>query len=123
MSKKATRRAAREAFPKAKTPTAGPRPRPAGGKYSSKTARDRAKATSSPALKKPNLKRALIQGLILGVLYFVVIQYVWKGSNKPNVYGSLLISFIGFLAFTAISYFVDRFTYNRRRNKLKGPGK
>ena len=123
MSKKATRRAARDAFPKAKTPAAGPRPKPAGGKYTSKSARDRAKATSRPALKKPSLRRALIQGVILGALYFVVIQYVWKGSSQPNVYGSLLISFIGFLAFTAISYFVDRFTYNRRRNKLQGPGK
>jgi hypothetical protein len=123
MSKKATRRAARDAFPKAKTPAAGPRPRPAGGKYSSKSARDRAKATSRPALKKPSLRRALIQGVALGALYFVVIQYVWKGTSQPNVWGSLLISFIGFLAFTGIAYFVDRFTYNRRLRKLKGPGK
>ena len=121
MSKKATRRAAREAFPKAKAPA--PAARPAGGKYSSKNARVKAKARVAPALKRPSIKRALIQGAGLGILYFVVIQYIWKGASRPNVWGSLLISFIGFVAFTAIAYFVDRFNYNRRLRKLKGPGK
>ena len=117
MSKKATRRAARDAFPKAKAP------RPTGGKYSSKNARVKAKARTTPALKRPSLKWALIKGAGLGILYFVVIQYIWKGSNTPNVWVSLLISFIGFAAFTAIAYFVDRFNYNRRLRKLKGSGK
>ena len=121
MSKKATRRAARDAFPKAKV--AAPAAKPTGGKYSSKNARVKAKATSTPALKPPSIKRALTQGAILGVLYFVVIQFIWKGSNQPNVLGSLLISFIGFVAFTGIAYFVDRFNYNRRLRKLKGLGK
>ena len=79
--------------------------------------------SSGPIVKKPSVKRALVQGAVLGVLYFVVIQYVWKGTSQPNVWGSVLISFIGFAAFTAISYFVDRFTYNRRLRKLKGFGK
>ena len=121
MSKKATRRAARDAFPKAKAPVKAPRP--TGGKYSSKNARVKAKATSTPALKPPSIKRALTQGAILGILYFVVIQFIWKGSNHPNVWGSLLISFIGFVAFSFIAYFVDRFNYNRRLRKLKSPGK
>jgi hypothetical protein len=98
-------------------------PKPAGGKYSSKSARTKAKARTTPALKRPSLKRALIQGAILGILYFVVIQFVWKGTSHPNVWGSLLIAFIGFAAFSAIAYFVDRFNYNRRLRKLKGSGK
>ena len=121
MSKKATRRAARDAFPKAKAPAKAPRP--TGGKYSSKNARVKAQARTTPALKRPSLKWALIKGAGLGILYFVVIQYIWKGSNTPNVWGSLLISFIGFAAFTAITYYVDRFNYNRRLHKLKGSGK
>ena len=121
MSKKATRRAARDAFPKAKTPV--PAPRPTGGKYSSKNARVKAQARITPALKRPSIKRALIQGAILGILYFVVIQFVWKGSNQPNVWSSLLISFVGFVAFSSIVFFVDRFNYNRRLRKLKGSGK
>ena len=114
MSKKATRRAARDAFPKAKGPA--PAARPAGGKYSSKSARTKAQAKGTPALKRPSLKRALIQGAGLGILYFVVIQYIWKTSTKPNVWGSILISFVGFAVFTAIAYFVDRFNYNRRKS-------
>jgi hypothetical protein len=121
MSKKATRRAAREAFPKAKGPA--PAAKPAGGKYSSKSARTKAQAKGTPALKRPSLKRALIQGVVLGVGYFVIIQYVWKGSSHPTVWFNLLLSFAGFVFFTAIAYYVDRFNYNRRMRKLKGPGK
>jgi hypothetical protein len=121
MSKKQTRRAARDAFPKAKTPT--PAAKPSGGKYSSKSARTKAKAASPQALKRPSWKRAAIQGGVLAVLYFMVIQFLWKGTSTPNIYGSLLIAVIGFAAYTCIAYFIDRFNYNRKLRKLNGPTK
>ncbi len=114
MSKKATRRAAREAFPKTK-----------GGAPPTKSATG---AKGKPvkgaqALKRPSWRRAAIQGGVLAVLYFIVIQYLWKGSSQPNVWGSLLIAVIGFVAYTGIAYFVDRWNYNRKLRKLKGPAK
>jgi heme A synthase len=126
MSKKETRRAARDAFPKGKSPT--PAAKPSGGKYSSKSARTKAKAGGARALKQPSWKRAAIQGAILAVAYFVIIQYVWApkdaaGNRTANVWGSLLIAAIGFIAYTGIAYFVDRFNYNRKLRRLKGSEK
>jgi Flp pilus assembly protein TadB len=65
---------------------------------------------------------------VLAILYFVVIQYVWvpkdaAGNRTANVYASLLVAVVGFIAYTCIAYLVDRFTYNRRLRKLKGSGK
>jgi hypothetical protein len=114
MSKKATRRAARQAFPKAPAPGT----KSSGGKTS--TAKGKARVQ---ALKPPSWKRAAVQGAILAALYFVVIQFLWKGSNSPNVWSSLLIAVIGFVAYSCIAYLVDRFNYNRRLRKLKGSAK
>ncbi len=114
MSKKATRRAARQAFPKA--PAVGTKS--SGGKSSAAKGKAR-----SQALKPPSWKRAMIQGAILAALYFVVIQFIWKGDNPPNVWGSLLIAVVGFIAYTCIAYLVDRFNYNRRLRRLKGSAK
>ena len=126
MSKKATRRAARDAYPKAKTPPAGTKP--AGGKYSSKGARTKAKASGPQALKPPSWRRAAIQGVVLAVLYFLVVQF-WlapkdaAGNRTANIWGSLLVAVIGFIAYTCIAYLVDRWNYTRRLRKLKGSAK
>jgi membrane protein DedA with SNARE-associated domain len=58
----------------------------------------------------------------------VVIQYLWvpkdeNGQPTANVWGSLLIAVIGFVAYSGIAYLVDRYTYNRKLRKLKGPAK
>ncbi len=125
MSKKATRRAAREAFPKAKPSATTARTRPTGGKYSSKSQKTRAKTQQGTrGLKPPSWRRALIFAAVLAVLYFVMIQYLWvpkdaNGNPSSNVWGSLLIAVIGFVVFTFIVYFTDKFTYNRRLRKLK----
>jgi hypothetical protein len=119
MSKKQTRRAARDRFPKANTPAA----KPSGGKYSSKSAREKAKATSARALKPPSWKRAAIQGGILAVIYFIVIQFVWKGNSTPTIWASLVIAIGGFILYTLIAYYVDRFNYHRKLRKLDGSSK
>jgi hypothetical protein len=126
MSKKQTRRAARDAFPKAKAPA--PAPRPAGGKYSSKSARTKAKAGSPQALKPPSWKRAAIQGAVLAFLYFLVVQFFLSpkdaaGNRTANIWASLLVAVVGFVAYTCIAYLVDRYNYNRKLRKLKGPAK
>lgn len=130
MSKKATRRAARQAFPKA----------PAAGSKSTGTKSAATKSTGSGSaasrksnaktqtLKRPSWKRAAIQGAVLAALYFVVIQYLWApkdaaGNRTANIWGSLLVAGIGFVAYTCIAYLVDRFNYDRRLRKLKGSAK
>jgi hypothetical protein len=118
MSKKETRRAARQAFPKAKTPATGTKAGGTGGGKGS-----RAKGRAAPALRKPTWRRAAIQGAVLAVLYFLVIQYLWTGGRHPSVWGSLLIAVLGFVIYTGIAYLVDRWSYNRRLRKLKGPTK
>lgn len=130
MSKKATRRAARDSFPKAPPPPPkrGTKyaARPTGGKYSSKSQKQRAKASGrSPGLRKPSWKRAVIWGLILAFLYFVMMHWIWApknaaGERTATIWGSLLISAIGFVLFALIVFFTDRFTYQRKLRKLKG---
>jgi hypothetical protein len=137
MSKKATRRAVRDAYPKAKTPTSGSKSvgarsagtRAGGGKSTgggSSAVAKRQRATQ--ALRPPSVRRAVIQGAVLSILYFVVIQYLWApkdaaGNRTANMWGSLLIAVIGFIAYSGIAYVVDRYTYNRKLRKLKGSGK
>jgi hypothetical protein len=126
MSKKQNRRAAREAFPKAKAPVpkrgAKYAAKPADGKFSSKTARTKARAATTPTLRRPTWKRAVIQGLILAVIYFLM-SYYWlnsKDEGRLTFWGALLIAFAGFVIFAGVAYFVDRYTYNRKLRKLKG---
>jgi hypothetical protein len=138
MSKKATRRAARDAFPKAKTPAPGSKSvgaRSAGtrsGGVKSTSGRSgggvKGRPRAAQALRPPSVKRAAIQGAVLAILYFVVIEYVWApkdaaGHRTANVWGSLLIAVIGFVAYSCIAYFVDRYTYQRKLRKLKGSAK
>lgn len=118
MSKKEKRRAARQAFPQAKaSPTVRSRyDLPTGGGRSRKRS-----STVKPGLKPPSLKRAAIQGVILAALYFVVIQWLWK-SNAP-VGANLLFSAAGFVFYTGVAYWLDRFKYQRALRKNKSSAK
>ncbi len=130
MSKKETRRAARDAFPKAPAPA--PRkgakyaPRQSGAKYTSKTQKQKARVqTAGQTVKKPSWIRAVIFAAVLAVLYFVMIQYLWvpkdeNGNPTSTVWGSLLIAVIGFVVFVFIVYLTDRLTYQRKMRKLQG---
>ena len=86
----------------------------------------KAKTTGrTQGLRPPTWKRAIIWGLSLAVLYFVMMYWIWApknddGERTATVWGSLLISVIGFVLFTLIVYFTDRFTYQRKLRKLQG---
>ncbi len=67
------------------------------------------------------MKRAAIQGAILAVLYFIVIQYLWKQGTSTTA--NLLVAIGGFFLYTGIAYAVDRFKYQRKLQKLKGSSK
>jgi hypothetical protein len=118
MSKKATRRAARDAFPKAKTPP------PKKGTYSSRTrpgAGGRpARAPYKPGVPRPaSLKRGVIWGAIMAVIYFVFIQFLWKSGG--TTLGNLLIAVGSFIIFAAVVYGVDHFKYQRYLKKKGSP--
>ena len=114
MSKKETRRAARQAFPKA----------PSGTKSSKATLRrtggGRSKGTAGPSLRRPTIKRAAIQGAVIAILYLVVIRLL---QSQTSWVSTIVFTLAGFVVYTAVAYAVDRFTYQRRLRKLKGPSK
>lgn len=118
MSKKETRRAVRQAFPKAKTPP------PARSRYGTRASRprgSRSRTAAAQTLKTPTIKRAAIQGAIVAALYFVFIQWVWTSGAAVGV--NLLFAVGGFVLYTGVAYWVDRFKYQRKLRKLKGTSK
>ncbi len=113
MSKKATRRAAREAFPKAKNPPVR------SGKYGQRPSGGKRKSTGParrPGQPRPaSIKRALIWGVIMGVIYFVFIEWLWKSGG--TTLGNLIIGAGSFIVFAAVVYGVDHFKYMRYLKK------
>jgi hypothetical protein len=124
MSKKATRRAARQAFPKAPV-----RANPANrsktyGQRSARPSRSTRPTRSAPTLRPPTLKRAAIQGVILAVLYLVVIRFLWKtGNENTSNWTYVIMPVAGFIIYTGVAYGIDKLTYQRRLRKLQGPSK
>jgi hypothetical protein len=126
MSKKETRRAARQAYPKAK----GGAPAKGGGGKSKAGAKSNViKDASGRPLRPPTLKRAVIQGAILATLYFVVIEFIWvqkdpaTGARASNTTTSLIIALAGFVIYTGVAYAVDKMVYQRKLRKIKGAAK
>lgn len=125
MSKKETRRAARQAFPKAKGGTGAK----GGGKGKAAGKSNVIKDASGRPLRPPTLKRALIQGAILALLYFVVIEFIWvqkdpaTGLRASNTTTSIIIALAGFVIYTGVAYTVDKLVYQRKLRKIKGSAK
>lgn len=118
MSKKETRRAARQAFPQLKNPP------PVRSRFDTRPARPRGgkgRSTAGQGLRPPSWRRAVIQGVIVAALYFVLIQWAWKSGASTAA--NLIVSLIAFIVFTGVAYWVDRFKYQRKLRKLKGPSK
>jgi hypothetical protein len=119
MSKKATRRAAREAFPKAKNPP------PKKGIYSARTrpgpGSKPARAAYRPGAPRPaSIKRAAIWGVVMAIIYFVFITFLWKSGG--TLLGNALVAIASFIIFAAVIYGVDHFKYQRYLKK-KGSSK
>jgi phosphatidylglycerophosphate synthase len=124
MSKKETRRAARQAFPKAGgSPKVGTGRRTKGSRTVSRSSGSaRSRSAARPALRPPTLKRAAIQGAILAALYLIVIRFVWREQGTTTA-TYVIFPLAGFFVYTGLAYAIDRFTYQRRLRKLKGPPK
>ena len=121
MSKKEARRAARQAFPGG-PPQVRRRDQVRGTKPQAVSKKQASSRGGARSLRPPSLKRAAIQGAILAFLYFILIRFVWKepGANWTTY---IVVSLVGFFMFTGVAYAVDKFTYQRRLRKLKGPSR
>jgi hypothetical protein len=120
MSKKETRRAARQAFPKAKTPAAT---KLGSGRVPVKGSRGGgSRGATRYAPKPPTLKRALIQGVILAVIYFLFVEFMPWGQNT-TVVSNLVVSVGALVVFAGVAYFADRFKYQRYLRRQKGSSK
>jgi hypothetical protein len=125
VSKKETRRAARQAFPKAKN-AAATKKKTSGGAYTRRTVSSGSRGASGGARgaagrgtpRPPSLKRSLIYGVIWAFLYFVVIQWLWKSAGTTTTI-NIFFSVMGALLFTGVFYLVDRFKYRRYQRKQK----
>lgn len=52
----------------------------------------------------------------------IVIRYLWKQPNTGTA-TYIILPLAGFVIYTGIAYAIDRFTYRRRLQKLKGSSK
>ena len=124
MSKKETRRAARQAYPKASGGARGRAAAPTKGSrivpLDKRGSNVKSKAAAQPALRPPTLKRAVIQGAILAVLYLIVIRFL---ESETSWTSTIIFAFAGFVVYSGIAYAIDKFTYQRRLKKLKGQSK
>ena len=115
MSKKATRRAAREAFPKSKNPPVR-RSRFDPPQRSTAAKRKGGGSAYRPGTPRPaSIKRAVISGLIMAVLYFLMIQYAFKSGAAIGY--NMLMAFIGFIIFAVVVWATDSFRYRRYLKK------
>jgi predicted phage tail protein len=118
MSKKATRRAARQAFPKAKNPATTK----SGARTRTRTsAASRSRTAPRQTNRPPSIKRAATQAVIMAALYFVFIQWLWKSG--ATTIGNVLVSLGAFIIFTGVVYGVDKFKYQRKLRKAKESSK
>lgn len=127
MSKKEIRRAARDAFPKAKNASRAGSSR--GGVYGKRTYKAKPRAAASgagstgrAAPKPPSVGRSLTMGAVAAVFYFVLIQWVIHLGNS-TILSNLLVAALGLVLFASVNYLTESIRYRRYVRKRKDSGK
>jgi amino acid transporter len=111
VSKKELRRAARDAYPKAKRASTA-RSRGTGGAYGKRSVSVGPRSAGGGNVPKPpSFKRSAIIGIIWAVLYFAIIQWLWK--SNAGLAANVIFAVIGALIFTGVFYAVDWFKFRR----------
>jgi hypothetical protein len=114
VSKKEIRRAARDAYPKAKGASAARKG--TGGAHSKRTVTSGSRNTAGRSTPRPpSVKRSAIIGVIWAALYFAIIQWLWK--SNASLVANIVFSVIGALLFTGVFYGVDWLKYRRYRRQ------
>jgi hypothetical protein len=126
VSKKEIRRAARDAFPKAKNASAARR-RGSSGAYGKRTrTASTASAPGRAVPRPPSIRRSLIFGVVAAVLYFVFIQWLlpkFFAVGSPSLTSNILVAVMGLLLFVGANYLAERYRYRRYLSKQKGSSK
>jgi hypothetical protein len=114
VSKKEIRRAARDAYPKAKGASAARKG--TGGAYSKRSVASGPRTAAGRSVARPpSIKRSALIGVIWAALYFVIIQWLWK--SNAGLVANIVSSVIGAFVFTGVFYAVDWFKYRRYRRQ------
>ena len=128
MSKKEIRRAARDAFPKAKGASSAKRGR--SGAYSKRTyqAKPRGATTSGArnVAKPPSVKRSIISGFVVAVLFFLVMHWGLPAvfnTTKAPILTDLVFAVVGMFLFAGANYLSEGVRYRRYLRKKEGSGK
>lgn len=126
MSKKEIRRAARDAYPKARGASTA-KGRSTGGAYGKRKHTVASRPAPGRAVPRPpSIKRSLIFGAVAAVLYFVFIQWGLPrifNVKTTGIYSNLLVSVVGLLLFAGVNYISERFRYRRYISKHQGSSK
>jgi Flp pilus assembly protein TadB len=78
--------------------------------------------TRKPALVRPNLRRALLQGAILTAVY-VVVMWLFFRSQLPVWWAAIIYVLVFFAMYTGFVYFWENFLYSRRLRRQQQGGK
>lgn len=122
MSKKATRRAAREAFPKAKNPAPkkstyskySRSAKPAGARAAAAKARS---ARPVPrALRKPTLRGSIIYAVVVAAIFLLAVSFI--GHTKPNIWGYVVLGVGAIVVYTPLTYVMNMYTYKKRLERM-----
>jgi hypothetical protein len=128
VSKKEIRRAAREAYPKAKN--APTKKGKTGGVYGKRkvTVGGGIRSTADRSTgRPPSIRRSVITGTVTGFFYFAAVQWILprfiKGLGDTGIGTNVLVGVIGIFVFTGISYLTDSIRYRRYQRKHKASSK
>jgi uncharacterized protein (DUF2062 family) len=124
VSKKEIRRAARDAFPKAKGASTAKKGR--SGAYSKRTYQAKPRPAASSGArnvpKPPSIKRSVIMGAVVAVFYFVLIQWIIR-IGDTSLRSNLVVAGVGLVLFSGVNYLTEGFRYRRYLRKKDGSGK
>lgn len=112
MSKKEIRRAARDAFPKAKGAQGGRR----GANGKQKSSAGSGSATDKNVPKPPSVKRSVIIGALTAFAFFALIEWILH-FNGSSTYGNLIFAGVAFILYSVLNYWMDWMKYRRYLKK------
>jgi len=122
VSKKATRRAAREAFPKAKNPAPKKSSyskysrsgRPAGARAAATKARSARPANSVG--RKLTWKGSLFYSAVMTGIFLLAITFI--GRTRPNFWGYVVLGAAMLVVYTPLAYFMNVRQYRKRLERI-----
>jgi len=68
--------------------------------------------------KRPTIRRAVIQGAILSVIYLVIVRVFMKSATRA-IWVDAFWTVIFWAFYSTFIYYWETFLFNRRRRKLK----